>query len=659
MKAPEPAEAAGARAPGAAASAADAPPRWLLTALLALQLVWGAVYVLRTGFLVGGESVFCLWDDAMISMRYARNLAEGHGLVWNPGERVQGFSNPGVTLLMAGLHLAPLGPARLSLLLQLVELGLAAASLALVWRIARRLLPDQPLAAPAAALATLACAPVQIWALQGSDTGFVGAWLLGCLALVAAGADRRRPALLAIALGLGAAIRLDATVFALAVIAASLRRPGARLRRLCLSVAPLALVWAALLGLGWLYYGDPLPNTYYLKASGSPRALVLRSGLDQLLGRLPGLAPALAAAAASAIRRRDDPRVLALAAAVLAGFAYDVWAGGDWVVDHGSRFSVPALPPLLILAADGLLAALGALGRRLPAPARGAVALAAAAALGLAASPAAARVEWLVPSAPTMYRAKNFENFAYGTYFARWTHPETTIGLHWAGVPAYFSGRPAVDLLGRSDRHIARLAVSGFAPGHSKWDWDYTIHTRRPDLILEASRGLDERPDFRSLYFEARSAEGLVFFVRRKATAKLLDERIELFDLPARRPVVREPRSSSRGARGRRGCADPRGRATRRAPGARGRAPAPPARATSARTAPARRRARRRARARPRRPRGRPGRPAPARAGGRCRTRRPRWAEARGCARRTGAPRTRRPAAPAARRARTRRAPWA
>ena len=35
-----------------------------------------------------------LLDDAFISFRYARNLVEGHGLVYNPGERVEGYTNP-------------------------------------------------------------------------------------------------------------------------------------------------------------------------------------------------------------------------------------------------------------------------------------------------------------------------------------------------------------------------------------------------------------------------------------------------------------------------------------------------------------------------------------------------------------------------------------
>lgn len=43
-------------------------------------------------------------DDAFISYRYAQNLVEGNGLVWNPGENVEGYSNfLWVMLLAAGL----------------------------------------------------------------------------------------------------------------------------------------------------------------------------------------------------------------------------------------------------------------------------------------------------------------------------------------------------------------------------------------------------------------------------------------------------------------------------------------------------------------------------------------------------------------------------
>jgi len=59
--------------------------------------------------------ILCLWyafnkkmliDDSFISFRYAKNLVEGHGLVYNIGERVEGYSNfLWVMLLALGLKL--------------------------------------------------------------------------------------------------------------------------------------------------------------------------------------------------------------------------------------------------------------------------------------------------------------------------------------------------------------------------------------------------------------------------------------------------------------------------------------------------------------------------------------------------------------------------
>jgi arabinofuranosyltransferase len=63
--------------------------------ILAGYALYAGVYIYKTSFVAGGERYFVLFDDAMISMRYARNLAAGHGLVWNPGaEPVEGYTNP-------------------------------------------------------------------------------------------------------------------------------------------------------------------------------------------------------------------------------------------------------------------------------------------------------------------------------------------------------------------------------------------------------------------------------------------------------------------------------------------------------------------------------------------------------------------------------------
>src|SRR5207247_899918 len=44
-----------------------------------------------------------LVDDAFISFRYAQHLVDGYGLVFNPGERVEGYTNFLWTMIMAAV----------------------------------------------------------------------------------------------------------------------------------------------------------------------------------------------------------------------------------------------------------------------------------------------------------------------------------------------------------------------------------------------------------------------------------------------------------------------------------------------------------------------------------------------------------------------------
>ena len=71
--------------------------------------LYAGLFIYRTSFVIDGKRFFCLFDDAMVSMRYAKNLAHGFGLVWNPGgERVEGYTNPLWVLYMSLFHLIPI-----------------------------------------------------------------------------------------------------------------------------------------------------------------------------------------------------------------------------------------------------------------------------------------------------------------------------------------------------------------------------------------------------------------------------------------------------------------------------------------------------------------------------------------------------------------------
>ena len=55
---------------------------WAPLVLLLFCFVWQSLYYFP--YIV---------DDTFISLRYARNLIDGNGLVYNPGQRVEGYSN--------------------------------------------------------------------------------------------------------------------------------------------------------------------------------------------------------------------------------------------------------------------------------------------------------------------------------------------------------------------------------------------------------------------------------------------------------------------------------------------------------------------------------------------------------------------------------------
>jgi hypothetical protein len=474
----------------------------------------GVAYIFRTSFAQGDRRVFCLWDDAMISMTYARNLVEGHGLVWNPGgERVQGFSNLGVTLAMAAVHWLPLAPEHTSLAFQLLCLACLVGTLLAVARVAGR---NDPWQGVAAASFTLFAAPLAIWSLQGSDAAPLALWLVVCAGVLA----RPSPRLAWVAaLAAGALLRPDAGLFfaaALAARATCAPRPRAALFA---GASALAASAAAYLLFGWLYYGDPLPNTWYLKATGMPRALIWSRGLRSLGIWLPGVLPALVSwFAAVALAPRD--RLLRIASACLAaGLLYEVSVGGDWIVKLGSRFLAPLLPLLGVCTARGL-----ALGSARFAPRYAALAMLLGGLLcGYAASPTAARKEWLLVREPTLLAEYNRANWRLGAYLRDHSDPSLRVAVHWAGVVPYVSRRHAIDVLGKSDRHIARLRVDRFEPGHAKWDWDYVLETQRPDVFDAPSRGLERDARFLRDFVRVRAPEGVAFYLRRGAAGLVHD----------------------------------------------------------------------------------------------------------------------------------------
>lgn len=299
-------------------------------------------------------------DDAMTSMQYAKQLALGNGLVFNVGERVEGYTNFAWVMLMTPIYWLS---ARLGFdFVQAVvhcSTALAAANLLLTYALARRWLGAGH---PAVWLAVGLCLvdnSFSVWAVLGLEVHLLAFFML--LALWAAEAPSRWRWL-----GLGLSLlgahltRPDAGLFCAVVLAGQFveaardyrRGLPARSRAAAVSAALAATIWIAgyalYFYLRYRYYGQLLPNTFYLKLGGPIDAWA--RGLQYLRGFMNerAWAPALALLATLSLRIAAARTLLVYN---LLHVLYVTYVGGDFFAGH--RFFVPEIPQLALLCALG------------------------------------------------------------------------------------------------------------------------------------------------------------------------------------------------------------------------------------------------------------------------------------------------------------------
>ena len=311
-----------------------------------------------------------LTDDAFISFRYARNLLEGHGLVFNPGERVEGYTNFLWVLELAALWGAfGWRPEESAPWLSAAFTGATLA--AMLWWAAR--LPSlrrRGLVAWMAAGLVCCSATFASWSVGGGlETRQFTFFVVLAVACLSARPDSRRALLLAsLSLAAASLTRPEGPLIAACCFgwfAAQRRLDSGRWLPPLRDAACLAGPCVAAVALHYLfrygYYGEWLPNTYHAKhvrpwyEAGSRYLLLaaLDAGLYLLLPlAMLSLAKGWRAA-------KDLSRGLPLLC-VLAHMAYVARIGGDY---FGYRLLDFYWPLLAVPAAEGL-ARLGAWAAR-------------------------------------------------------------------------------------------------------------------------------------------------------------------------------------------------------------------------------------------------------------------------------------------------------
>lgn len=252
---------------------------WAGERWLRLSLVLGLIGL---GVWNAYERATC-FDDAYISLRYAVNLVEGHGLVYNVGEYVEGYTNFLWTVLVAlFIWVTPLEAPLIAVVGSMLAFAI---NLWVVWRISSRIAPPfhpHAFAFPIAVALLAVQSTFTDYGTTGLETAFASLLVnLGVLALISRD-DAKHTFWAGFCWILATLNRPDHALFyavGSAVVLLIWIRPTWRARKSGLrtiwreGVMPMAtyaapfVIWLAYTAWKLHYYGDLLPNTYYAKSA--------------------------------------------------------------------------------------------------------------------------------------------------------------------------------------------------------------------------------------------------------------------------------------------------------------------------------------------------------------------------------------------------------
>lgn len=479
--------------------------------LVAGYLYYGIQYIQKSAVIVQGKTYYILFDDAMISMRYAYNLAHGMGLVWNPGEYVEGFTNPLWVGYMAIFHLFPLPANQISLYIQLSGLVFLALNLYFIRKVVEEFTGDIFVMLAAVAF-TAFYGPLNTWGLLGMEVSLLTLILTASVWLALRSSDRF-PLWTYILLAVSTLIRTDMVIpFLVTFGVLFIAQPQYRKQHLVWASGLFVLFIGGQTLARYLYYGDVLPNTYYLKLAGWPISLRLMRGLYALVWFAYYSNWVFMLLPFTLLLFRRDWKIVLLFTIMLGQVAYSLYVGGDAWETHGgaNRYIALVMPIFFILFAWSLHELLSR----------------AAASLGsVRGATLGSRTLYVILFALAMvnfnlllgdwksierwefnrkldYVAGNESNVRTALALQEATKPGASIAVVGAGsVPYLLPDRHMIDIMGKTDPVIAHGPVhSGLGipdvafltpgnenrmrPGHMKWNYAHTFGELKPDVIV-------------------------------------------------------------------------------------------------------------------------------------------------------------------------------
>ncbi len=424
-------------------------------------------------------------DDAYISFRYARHLAEGHGLVFNTGERVEGYTN----FLWTLVHSLCIGAGfRPELFAKALALVSAVGTLFLILLLGNLWGHGRSAVATSGAFLWVVSGAVAVAAMAGLETHLFT--LLVTLGVILYSWPIQSDRVLGgslVAFSVATLVRPEGLFF-LAVTLGHFYTYRSTRRHVLWPLLLPALVLIPHFAWKTLYYGSPFPNTLTAKTGGGFHQL--ERGFGYVKGFVNEYGkPALYLLAAIPFIRMPLGRQRSYAFALIASYvAYVMLAGGDWIPHY--RFLIPIMPLIYVSVQDGLVF----LWRNLPGYGRG-------------------KRRWPVVvfslflavilfdiANQSYYLRLHTEMWAdgYSSAHARVGHwlranaqEDDTVALMDVGLIGYLSKIRILDITGLTDPHIA-AAPGGFLK--KEYPLDYLFQRDPTYVVLVSAADYPDQP---------------------------------------------------------------------------------------------------------------------------------------------------------------------
>lgn len=299
-------------------------------------------------------------DDTFIILRYARNIANGYGAVFNIQERVEGYSSPAWVFLLALLHICNLPLIGTSKFLGVV---CALIIVLLLYRVLLRI-TDSAIVSLVSALWFGILPGLHFYASSGMETipySLILALVISIPFLVQS--HSRRSIVIPLSLIILATMRPEAFLLAILLVFYWLLHTKDRLFRIGLELS--LLIFFSIEYIRYYYYGAWLPNTFYAKPSQFLHHLtsipldqaiktVFTYGFYQdYLTRLlsvGGLIILGCAVIGWEVKKKESIGHVVII--IIYGFLFTSYVSVDWMPFN--RFALPYIFPLYLLSGLGL-----------------------------------------------------------------------------------------------------------------------------------------------------------------------------------------------------------------------------------------------------------------------------------------------------------------